>query len=286
MAAKPLDLPAARKAPSDVPEPPVAQDDTAPTARLKAAAGRKPKATTVSAQDEDLPPAAAESASDEDIASAATVPPVVTEVPPGAFDGPPPLPRRKLDESVVSVLREEAAREAAAKQADAAASQMGVRETDVTAEPPVGDAAGEPGMAQADPIAGAVEAQIAAVIVQDAAIAQRVTKGRELLPNIEEINSTLRSGSDRGAESVEDSDSDEEEILQQRRRGFRTGFSLMFLVGVLLLLVYVSAPRIIAMMPESKPYMQSYVAQVNTARFWLDGMMQKASNSLASEDVE
>ncbi len=279
MATKPLELQPASKPVAEVQPAPVSEpahapaeiippqaaapDESAPVARLKAAAGRKTKAATAMGQEPDLPPEAAETANVSDVASPAAV-----EIPPVAngFDSPPPLPRRKLEDSVASVLREEAAREQAARQADAAA---------VMGAAPVAPAAAP----ASDPVAD----RIAAVLVEDATLAQRATKGRELLPDIEEIKSTLRSGSDRGAESVDDDDADEGEVMLQRRRGFRSGFSLMFLIGVLLLLGYVSAPRIIQFAPASEPYVRAYVERVNSARFWLDGMMQQASNKLEKD---
>ena len=250
-------------APVEIPAPPHVkkEDESAPVARLKAAAGRKATSLSGTGQEPELPQSAAETANVSDVASA-----VALDSPPASrgFDGPPPLPRRKLEDSVASVLREEAAREHAARQADAAAVLGDTFQKPAAAVPPV-----------SDPVAD----RIAAVLIEDATLAQRA-KGRELLPDIEEIKSTLRSGSDRGAESVDDNDSEDGEGMLQRRRGFRSGFSLMFLLGVLLLLAYVSAPRIIQFAPGSEPYVRAYVEQVNIARFWLDGIMQQASNKL------
>jgi predicted Zn finger-like uncharacterized protein len=280
MSAKPIVPPPIKKPDVEIVEP----VEAAPIPKLKSSPPRKPKPPTVTVTEVELPPAAAESAAVADEITSAAVAPTVAPVE-AAFDSPPPLQRRKLDDSVASVLREEADREAAARQADAERLSIATTEParPVADVPEIADVS----LPQVVPAAAVddVAAQISAVIVEDVALAQRATKGRELLPNIEEINSTLRSAADRGSDSIEDG-AEEVDDLQQRRRGFRSGFSLMFLIGVLLLLGYISAPRIIQMMPAAEPYVRSYVAQVNSVRFWLDGVMEKASDNLASSEVE
>jgi predicted Zn finger-like uncharacterized protein len=397
-----------------------------PATRPRPVGSRKPRSITISPSatvEPELPPAAAESAASSDVASvsetetladsveasavgsenisedaisdaaaaAVQVPDsdlAPVEATPPAFDSPPPLPRRKLDEGVVAVLREEAERETAARQADMAATSppdvASAKMDDASAQAPTSELRSAPAEAEEqqsaervagpiEPVAGigtlpealsaaemtntetaapdlakdspdaegesgtrkdagsqkdsgplkdladligqlsaadtsprpaatafpplastvsapqsalSVEEQIAAVLVDDGQNGQKAGKGRERLPDIEEIKSTLRSSSDRGVDSTEDGA--EEDDLPQRRRGFRRGFALMLLIGVLALMAYVFAPAIIRTVPQSESYLRAYVGQVNDARYWLDGLMQQASTSLQSDadDVE
>ena len=98
------------------------------------------------------------------------------------------------------------------------------------------------------------------------------------MPDIEEINSTLRANSDRAREA--DNEVEALPDLKPRRRGFRSGFVLVMIVAVVLAMAYIMAPRIVAQIPGSAPAMKSYVTTVDGWRLWLDGVMQSASGSL------
>lgn len=93
---------------------------------------------------------------------------------------------------------------------------------------------------------------------------------RELFPDIEEINSTLRSTAERAAAEAEIP----EVVLQTRRRGFRTSFAVIVVFALLLALVYVMAEPIGAALPQFKPPLDGYVAQVDAGRLWLDLRLQ------------
>ncbi|MGL4320205.1 MAG: zinc-ribbon domain-containing protein [Paracoccaceae bacterium] len=169
--------------------------------------------------------------------------------------------QRQIDESVLAVLREEAEREMIARRLDAQAietqQEMGI------------------------------EAAVAATVQQDATqrhlarlkgedtpdvplhAAKRELTRREMLPDIEEINSSLRPG-----DVAVNDDGEAFEIVRRPEPGrssFRSGFVLMLVLGLIALLAYVMAPQISAQLPAAKPAMDGYVTAVDAGRTWLDG---------------
>lgn len=163
----------------------------------------------------------------------------------------------------MAVLREEAAREAAERRAE---KSRGVEvQTDL-------------GLTQAAAPRRAVEVIPAAAPVATgfAATAERTVPRRELLPDIEEINSTLRSGS----EDREVSGAMTGPAPDERRRGFRLGFFGMLALAAVLVVVYVLAPQISGALPASADAMTAYVTTVDGARTWLDGTLQRAAGAL------
>jgi hypothetical protein len=99
---------------------------------------------------------------------------------------------------------------------------------------------------------------------------------RELLPDVEEINSTLRVGSDR--RPAEAADHDMPGAPQSRttttdtaqRAGFLRGFTIPFVVTAALIMLYVQAPRVAVMLPGLAGPLAAYVAKVDGLRGWLD----------------
>lgn len=204
---------------------------------------------------------------DEDQPTAVSAQPAV---PPMATAAGPMTPTRSLDENLLAILREEAARETA------------VRRSEAPAMPEVQPDLGLTGAAPA-PVAAAAEAtppataDLDAIEAGGAAMHDRVAPRRDLLPDIEEINSTLRAGSEaRGAQA-------EAMVLAEKARargGFRAGFLFTLVVAVLLTVGYTMAPRIAEHLPGSAPVMASYVASIDVARLWLDDTMQQAVGAL------
>lgn len=197
----------------------------------------------------------------------------------------PPSPRT-IDDSVLAVLREEAEREIAARRDDAAprletqtemplsapqappagpelrgaarhiARMKGLDPDAADAAPPPTEATRAPDLRTADPL--------------------RPSARRDLLPDIEEINSTLRASNDR-------SDLDRVATRQAAaggaprnapRDGFRSGFILTLMIAVLLVVCYAMAPRLSAQFPQVSGTLQGYVAMIDAARLWLDGAMR------------
>ena len=106
-----------------------------------------------------------------------------------------------------------------------------------------------------------------------AATAAAIGARREMLPDIEEINSTLRSTSDR--EIAGDDPSPDAPIKKRKKRGFRRGFMLALLLIAIAALVYVFAPQIAAAVPQADPWLSNYVSWVDGLRTSLDTSVQK-----------
>ena len=199
-------------------------------------------------------------------------------------EGPPPvlpeaqedaaLRRRGLDDTVLEVLREEAAREAAVRRAEA---------------PPPIEVQTDLGLAPPPPplppsVLAARQSFADFLVSPDELTLEEDTQARpasrsELFPDVEEINSTLRASSEpRGDES----EAGTETHVGADRRGFRTGFLMIILIAVLSWLVYAMAPQIVAAVPASESAMQAYVEGVDLARLSVDAALQSAIRSLRS----
>jgi predicted Zn finger-like uncharacterized protein len=188
------------------------------------------------------------------------LPPVAAAAAAGA-----PSPRRALDENLMAILREEAEREAAARQAERARTIETQPDLGIGAPPPLPRPAASP-PAQTRPPATDSEG--------DASPA-RAPSRRELLPNIDEINSTLNPVDPPSVEVIS------EAIAEARQRsGFRTGFVSMVVIAAILMALYVMAPRIAHNLPASAPAMQAYVGAVDGARLWLDGVVGQLVTAL------
>jgi predicted Zn finger-like uncharacterized protein len=185
------------------------------------------------------------------------------DVPEEDEPAPNPPPRRTLDDAVLAVLREEAEREAAARRAEAARG--------VEVQPDLGLSAPlTPPKAAPEPATPHVTADTD--YRTQPPVAQRPGARRDLLPDIEEINSTLRAGSEARELTAEEA----EAAVAAKSGGFRAGFAAVLVVAVVLVALYVMAPRIALHLPGSAAAMETYVAAIDGARVWLDGAMQGA----------
>lgn len=181
----------------------------------------------------------------------------------------PAVPRRTMDESLLAVLREEAERETAVRRSETprpleSQPDLGLEETT--------------GAASA---AKAVRDRLARLRgpEPEPETAEKPTARRDLLPDIEEINSTLRASSEnRSNETFSTAQGDSAETTSNS--GFRLGFSTMLLIAVLLVAVYLFAPKIAAQFPAAEAGLDRYVVSVNAARIWLDGAMREAIAAL------
>lgn len=206
----------------------------------------------------------------------------------------PTPPRRELDLGLKNLLREEAERESAARKAegggletqpdlgldDASATQPSAEATRLRIERLMTEQGShDDNEDRADEDSGGHEATGGGFEpIEDAEVEPIAGSRRDLLPDIEEINSTLRANSERGA--GEPGASADAETPAEARRGFRRGFSLILLLAVLLALVYVFAPKIAAKVPSAAGPLNTYVQTVDKGRVWLDGMMQKATDAI------
>ncbi len=186
-----------------------------------------------------------------------------------------PQPRkRELDPSVADVLREEAALEAEARKHDVNTLEeqpdLGLAEPDDEASRRQREASER--MVR---MRGGDDASLAPVAAKAAATGSR----RDVLPDIDEINSTLRKDSARRAPTAQSAPR-EVTTPEEETGGFMRGFRWVLILAVLLGLLYVFAPQISAAVPALAPVLEPYVAAVDSARLWLDGQMRGLMGSL------
>lgn len=211
---------------------------------------------------------------------------------------PPPPPaaapeRKQLDPAVADILRQEAETEKTARrkaQPDGLESQpdLGMDLEDTSYEDEAERRAREARDRMAR-LRGSDTPEVQAAggsgpaAPEGVAAAAALGSRRDLLPDIEEINSTLRSGSARTGAGAADLDPEFEAPSHQRsRRGFRTGFITVLLIFAVLLVLYVFAPRLGAAVPALEAPLQSYVVLVDQGRSWLDQRVQSILKSLDS----
>jgi hypothetical protein len=107
----------------------------------------------------------------------------------------------------------------------------------------------------------------------------RTASRRDLLPDIEEINSTLRARPPHGAEMAEeDTAPPSPEVL--RRRGVRIGFFSTLALVALVAWVYSNSTFIAGHVPQAAPALDGLTARIDVARLWLDDL----ARGLAGED--
>lgn len=177
---------------------------------------------------------------------------------------PPEMPaRRPLDPNVADVLRQEAELEARARR-----NEMG---GSLETQPDLGlalSASPRPRSTRADATKSEKPdtAAVPASGNRPAPPRDTGTRGRDRLPDIERINSSLRAAetpaaTERTATAI---------APDAARRGTRLGFTLMLALATVLALVYAFAPEIAARVPEANPWLTAYVSGVDTGRIWLD----------------
>ncbi len=173
----------------------------------------------------------------------------------------PTLPQREVDPSVLSILREEAEAEIRQRQKE---SEEGPEAED-----------------------GAPREAVEELIRESEALGRGASPEeeegggarRDLLPDIEEINSALQADTTVEIEGPDNAAAIE--LAKTRRlRGWRLGFSLMIFLLALALITYAYADVLGARFPGLKPALGAYVEQVNALRYRIDGLMEKATATL------
>lgn len=236
-----------------VPTTDSASEDAAFAAALGAALGAAEEDKAVAAQEPDAGAAPQKDESDLRRAEIANS---------SAPSQPVAAVRKPLDDSLKAVLREEAERETAVRRSQTprpleTQADLGLQETTGAAK--------------------AVRDRLARLRGQEPEPddASKPAARRDLLPDIEEINSTLRASSEnRSGDEAVMASTDADGAASNT--GFRSGFSLMLLIAVVLIAAYVAAPKIVQQFPASEGAMDSYVLGVDAARAWLDNAMRKA----------
>ncbi len=185
--------------------------------------------------------------------------------------------RRTLDDEVRSVLREEAERETRARIAEGSTLET---QTDlgltIASSAVVVQAPGDPDIFVRDGGKDSPPVQLAEEPESVDALVSRVAR-RELLPDIEEINSTLRATSERGDEAAS---RDAPEAMRQRRNGFRRGFVTSLVVMILLLVPYILSNTLSVRYPAVAPALSRYATGIDAIRLWMDQQMQSTTASM------
>lgn len=166
-----------------------------------------------------------------------------------------------VDESVLAILREEAEREAQARKSDVGKplevqADLGIESAPLVKKKPV-----EVISTDADVPALAEEA--------DDKLAGRKTR----LPDVEEINSTLRP-SEQGMDGTGDASLD---VAAEGRSSFRSGFLLVMTFAIIGAALYISADALAQAVPPLADLLKGYVGMVDSLRLQLDGLMQSAT---------
>lgn len=176
----------------------------------------------------------------------------------------PAARKQELDRSVSEILREEAEREAQLRATEAGGLES---QPDLGLESPAdGEAARR--SEQSRERMSQIRGESPGGPTQPTDTGSR----RGLLPDIEEINSTLRS-SGNGGQAARAGAAAAPADGARRRGGFSRGFLLALLLGAILALIYVNAPRIAQTWPQADPMLSAYVALVDQGRVWLDAKL-------------
>ena len=185
----------------------------------------------------------------------------VAEEPKAMPPVPAPPKRRDVDPRALDILKEEADRELANRRKEREAvevqSEFDLTETDRGAEP---SRALRARMAR---LRGESEPKPQREVSRQSSGTRFGTPERELLPDIEEINSSLRPPNAE-AEALEDA----------RRADFRRGFGVMVGLAAFLIVIYVTAPAIVRTLPGLQPVMVAYLDAANGFRDFVDGIVR------------
>lgn len=189
-------------------------------------------------------------------------------------DEEPEIPgRRELDPSVADVLRAEAELEAQARRNDnngmETQPELGLPEVSDDSTRRAREARDRMAKMRGEYIDEDEDAQEELLAATSSVMGSR----RDLLPDIEEINSTLRSNNDRSP-TVDSGQT--AQIEEQEKRSSRLGFTLTIALIAVLVLFYVLAPNVAEKLPQAAPALDAYVSTVNGLRGWLDTQITAA----------
>ncbi len=217
------------------------------------------KPATQSRGAEAIPPVEDEEEDAEDIAEEADA------AAPAPQPAPTPAPapaRRELDPSVADVLRAEAELEEQARRNENASMES---QPELGLQEETGDA--KKRAREARDRMARMRGETPPSEDPGAAEADGLGSRRDLLPDIEEINSTLRSNNDR---SPATDPGQTAQIEVQEKRSSRRGFVFTVALVSLLAVTYSFAPAIVDAVPQLESFMNGYVNMVNSWRMWLD----------------
>ncbi|WP_084794242.1 zinc-ribbon domain-containing protein [Pseudoponticoccus marisrubri] len=107
----------------------------------------------------------------------------------------------------------------------------------------------------------------------EAAAAAAAGSRRDLLPDVDEINQTLRATSEPRVVDTARGEQVTEKAARREGGGFSKGFFMVVVLVLIALAIYVSAPQITEAVPAAAPVLQAYVEAVDAGRTWLDGQV-------------
>lgn len=180
--------------------------------------------------------------------------------------------RREIDPDVLRVLREEAAHDARARRGEPMESQEELALS--------GAAPRQSLRTPTDPRDLPDEDLVPSGTIGPRRVSRDGGARSEMLPDIEQINSSLRASTDRKT-SVPAYVEVEQRLKKVRRgQGFRLGFSLMLLIAAAGIFGYMFAPEISERFPQAEPYLTAFTTEVNSARGWLDTTIRGLSEQI------
>lgn len=239
----------------------------------------------------DHEPAIEDSTADE---LSATAPAPDDEVVVGTPDGVQ-AKRRQLDPSVANILRQEAEIEHEARrrrqshnlesQPDlgldvAAAPPKPPAPTPTPAPAPVRETEEERRAAQAQERMARMRGEPEVSPEEAAAAAAAMSSRRELLPDVDEINSTLRNEAKPRAVPAEAREEIGAGGAPKSERGFQRGFIMMLFIFAVLTWVYVFGDTIIEAVPALENVITAYVTWIDQMRMTLDTRMKSMLGTL------
>jgi len=172
----------------------------------------------------------------------------------------PPIAARATDEGVLTILREEAEREAKARRADGQPNED---------QPDLG----------VDAAPAARKKGAGKKSVPEPMEAAKASARRDLLPDVEEINSTLRPSNLPEAEFV----GDPEAVVRDGRGAFRSGFLLVLSAAILGGAIYIASAWLANLIPALEGPLKAYVGLIDGVRLSLDSLMQSATRLISGE---
>ena len=209
--------------------------------------------------------------------------------------------RRSLDEAVLTVLREEAEREARARKAaggvevqtDLNLGQQDsvprpapaidalpkLRVQSLTESRPADIPSGGPRRPVEDLSTPFEPEDLSGDPAEPVSTARQ--SRRNLLPDIEEINSSLQA---EGAKGQTGAPLRDPAPQRERRGGFRTGFLLIVLLAAAVMALYIAAPALGSRFPAAAPTLNAVVATIDRGRVAIDALMQKSLDGLKGRD--
>lgn len=184
---------------------------------------------------------------------------------------------QRIDKSVLDVLREEADRELEERRRSHSGSETGGLETQ-------GDLGlSRPTRSQTSTRRALLDdEQTAPETAPDEAPAQQEPASapgrRNLLPDIEELSSTLAPGASDGNTPDALEDLTNAASPSASSRGFGKGLTVVMLVALAFVMVYVFAPLIASLVPSLRPTLVTYVGMIDSARESVGAMLRGLLN--------